>query len=50
MTDFMILTEDRSVQRTAFANGVQVTVNFRTTPWTIEDGSVLAPGGFMLHR
>lgn len=33
MVDHQILTEDRSVQRTIFANGVEVTVNFGDTPW-----------------
>jgi hypothetical protein len=50
MSDFEILSEDRSVQRSVFANGVEVTVNFGAKPWTMEDGSVLPPGGFILRR
>ncbi len=50
MSDFKILLEDRSVQCSTFSNGVQVTVNFGTVPWTLEDGGVLPPGGFILRR
>ncbi|MDA8426081.1 MAG: hypothetical protein M0Z80_08070, partial [Treponema sp.] len=50
MSGFEILSEDRSVQRSVFSNGVQVTVNFGAKPWTMEDGSVLAPGAFVLRR
>lgn len=39
MTDHHILTEDRSVQRSFFANGVVVTVNFGESEWISEDGS-----------
>jgi aryl-phospho-beta-D-glucosidase BglC (GH1 family) len=49
MSDFRILTEDRSVQRSVFSNGVQVTVNFGNSAWTMEDGSTLAPGSFALR-
>ena len=42
MTDHRILTADRSVQRTAFANGVTVTVNFGDTPWRAEDGAEIS--------
>jgi hypothetical protein len=37
------LTEDHSVQETQFANGVKVTVNFGDKPYTLADGSSLAP-------
>ncbi|MEN6495319.1 MAG: glycoside hydrolase, partial [Thermoguttaceae bacterium] len=37
------LTEDHSVQQTQFANGVKVTVNFGDKPYTLADGSSLAP-------
>jgi hypothetical protein len=43
MTNFQILAADRSVQRSKFSNGVQVTVNFGSSPWTLEDGSILLP-------
>jgi hypothetical protein len=39
MTDHRVLTPDRSVQRTVFASGVTVTVNFGGTPWRAEDGT-----------
>jgi hypothetical protein len=39
MTDHRVLTPDRSVQRTVFANGVTVTANFGGKPWRTEDGS-----------
>jgi hypothetical protein len=50
MSDFEILSEDRSVQRSVFSNGVEVTVNFGAKPWVMEDGGVLPPGGFILRR
>ncbi len=39
------LTADHSVQETRFANGVKVTVNFGDKPYTMADGSTLAPLG-----
>jgi hypothetical protein len=45
MTDHQFLSADRSVQRTTFANGVTVTVNFGDKPFQMVDGSELAPGG-----
>ena len=47
MTDHRFLTADRSVQQTAFANGITVTVNFGDRPHTMADGTTLAGGG---HR
>ena len=44
MTDHRILTADRSVQQTAFANGVRVTVNFGNADYTLPDGFALKPG------
>jgi hypothetical protein len=41
------LTFDHAVQRTRFANGVVVTVNFGDTPYTLSDGILLPPLG---HR
>ncbi len=43
MTDFRILTPDRRVQQSIFANGVVVTVNFGETPYAMADGAVVAP-------
>ena len=44
MTDHRILTADRSVQQTAFANGVRVTVNFGAADYAMPDGFVLKAG------
>ncbi len=41
MTDHRSLTSDRLVQQTRFANGVTVTVNFGTQPFTLPDGRTL---------
>ena len=41
MTDHKILSPDRMVQQTVFANGVRVTVNFGEQPFTLSDGTVL---------
>jgi aryl-phospho-beta-D-glucosidase BglC (GH1 family) len=49
MTDFQILAPDRSVQRSEFANGLRVTVNFGSEPWTAEDGKRIAPGGYRIE-
>ena len=43
MTDHRILTKDRSVQQTVFANGVTVTVNFGAAPFSMPDGATLPP-------
>ena len=43
MTDHRILTPDRSVQQSVFANGVTVTVNFGAAPYTAKDGSIVPP-------
>jgi len=44
MTDHRILTADRSVQQTAFANGVRVTVNFGASDYLLPEGFVLKAG------
>ncbi len=41
------LTEDHTVQQTEFAGGVTVTVNFGDQPYTMADGTTLAP---LAHR
>jgi hypothetical protein len=43
MTDHRYLTADRSVQQTAFANGVSVIVNFGPEPYKAADGTIIAP-------
>ena len=45
MTDHRFLTPDRSVQQTAFAGGVTVTVNFGDKPFRMADGTDVAVGG-----
>ena len=46
MTDHRILTDDRSVQQTVFANGTKVTVNFGDKAWHADDGRAVEPMGF----
>ncbi len=46
MTDHRSLTPDRSVQQTAFANGMTVTVNFGDAPYQIPGGEAVPPMGF----
>ena len=46
MTDHRILTPDRDVQQTQFANGVTITVNFGITPYRLPDGTMLRPMGY----
>ena len=41
MTDHRVLTKDRTVQQTEFANGVRVTANFGNETFTMPDGYVL---------
>lgn len=43
MTDHQILTPDRSVQKTVFACGVEVYVNFGDKEFKCEDGEIVAP-------
>lgn len=42
------LTDDHAVQRTEFANGVVVTVNFGDSAHTLPDGTVLEPLGHQI--
>jgi len=46
MTDHRFLTKDRTVQQTAFANGVVITVNFGTADYRMPDGAIVAGGKF----
>ena len=41
MTGHVILTPDRTVQRTSFANGVEITVNFSDSDWKDESGKTV---------
>lgn len=43
MTDHQILTKDRQVQKTVFANGVTVIANFGSIPWRSPDGQTVEP-------
>lgn len=44
MTGHRLLTADRTVQQSAFANGVRVTVNFGKSDFALPDGFVLKAG------
>ena len=46
MTDHRILTPDRDVQQSLFANGSVVTVNFGDKPYTLTSGETVPPMGF----
>lgn len=48
MTDHQFLTQDRNVQRTVFANGITITVNFGSTPHQLPSGQIVAPMGFLI--
>jgi len=41
MTSFNVISKDRSVQQTTFANGIRVTANFGELDFTMPDGTVL---------
>ncbi|UCG57369.1 MAG: carbohydrate binding domain-containing protein [Phycisphaerales bacterium] len=43
MIDHRLLTPDRDVQQTSFANGVTVTVNFGERPFRLPDGKEIEP-------
>ncbi|MGN0853520.1 MAG: glycoside hydrolase [Kiritimatiellia bacterium] len=45
MLDHRILTPDRQVQQSVFANGTVVTVNFGEAPYALADGTVVAARG-----
>ena len=50
MTDHRILTPDRLVQRTVFANGAEITVNFSSKGWPDESGRIIEAGGFAVRK
>lgn len=50
MTDHRLLTPDRLVQQTVFANGLRITVNFGEQPFTLPDGTTVPPRGHVVQR
>ena len=50
MTDHRILTADRTVQQTSFANGIRVTVNFGAADYSMSDGFVLKSGASRIQQ
>ena len=50
MLDHRILTPDRMVQRSVFADGTVVTVNFGSTAITLPEGGVLAAGAHQVTK
>jgi hypothetical protein len=50
MTDHRFLTPDRDVQKTSFANGITVTVNFSNEPYSLSDGKKLKSMGYHLAQ
>ena len=49
MTDHRLLTPNRDVQATAYANGITVTVNFGETPHRLADGETVAALGYVVR-
>lgn len=49
MLDHRILSTDRLVQRTTFADGTVVTVNFGERPFTLPEGGELVGGGYLVE-
>ncbi len=43
MTDHSFLTDDKSVQQTAFANGIKINVNFGEKTYRLPDGNKIEP-------
>ena len=50
MTDHRILSKDRTVQQTVYANGYKVTVNFGTNPFTLSDGTILPANDLRIDK
>lgn len=50
MVEHRILTPDREVQQSVFANGTVVTVNFGDQPYTLVDGTVVEARGSRVGR
>ena len=49
MTDHRVLTKDRTVQQTEFANGVRITANFGNKVFTMPDGHELTALGVRIE-
>ena len=49
MVDFRVLTPDRRVQRSVFANGVTVTVNFGASPYALPGGRSVAASDLLVE-
>jgi len=47
MDEFRWLTADRLVQESEFSNGLTVTANFSDRPFTMKDGRILPPHGYL---
>ena len=50
MLSHEFLTKDKNVQRTTFANGIQITVNFGSEPFEQSGAPAIAPGGFSVKE
>jgi hypothetical protein len=50
MTAHRFLRPDRSVQQTTFANGDVITVNFSSSPYSMDDGSSLGAMSFLVSN
>lgn len=50
MTDHRILSPDRRVQQTTFANGTTVTVNFGTEDFRLPSGEVIPAGKSVVRQ
>jgi len=48
MTEFAYLTPDKTVQRTAFANGMTVTANLGKETFVMPDGTEIPPDGYVI--
>ena len=50
MLDHRMLSSDRAVQQTVFADGTEVTVNFGEKPFELKDGLVVNPGDIVTRH
>jgi hypothetical protein len=50
MTSHRYVTFDRAVQQTVFANGITVTVNFGSVPFSLADSVTIPPLGYDVRR
>lgn len=49
MLSHTFITEDHTVQSTLFSNGTRVWVNFGDTSYTLENGEVIEPAGYVVE-